>query len=234
MIKLKIEDIIVDNDEGGYETTSVAEFNGGYSHLIEDDHCWLVVNGGGTSAWIFEEAVEVLKQLPNSPDDYEPLQKHVKKLQSSERRTIKCKWTMTTDDIKREYDMKGKIKFLIESGWKDEDIIWAIQTWEEQKKILSESKQEKLKRYKKELDFAEKNNQKEVAKKIREDIKELEGSIQAQFAPSILMRDLTEEKQKETIKWWEEEGKEEFIEAHKNGQDVKVGIFKPINRQFIL
>jgi len=130
--------------------------------------------------------------------------------------------------------MRRTIKILIEAGWKDEDIIFTIQTWEEQKKIMSESKEQKLKRYKKELKFAEVNKQTEVAKKIREDIKELEGSIQAQFAPSILMRDLTEEKQKETIKWWEEEGKEEFIEAHKNGQDVKVGIFKPINRQFIL
>ena len=70
--------------------------------------------------------------------------------------------------------MRRTIKILIEAGWKDEDIIFTIQTWEEQKKIMSESKEQKLKRYKKELKFAEVNKQTEVAKKIREDIKELE------------------------------------------------------------
>ncbi len=51
---------------------SVAQFNKGYSHIVVDDGCWIIMNGRETSSWIFDEAVQVLKQLPNSPSDYKP------------------------------------------------------------------------------------------------------------------------------------------------------------------
>ena len=54
-------------------STSVAVFNDGYSRIVIDDNCWVVKNGDNYSEWIFEEAMEVLKQLPNKPNDYKPL-----------------------------------------------------------------------------------------------------------------------------------------------------------------
>ena len=30
------------------------------------------IDGGGFSSWIFKEAMQVLKQLPDSPKDYRP------------------------------------------------------------------------------------------------------------------------------------------------------------------
>lgn len=65
---------------------------------------------------------------------------------------------------KTEAKIKEKIKALILKGKTEEEI----------KKIIGETKEEKLERYKKEYDFAIKNNQTEVAKKIEEEIKELE------------------------------------------------------------
>jgi len=52
--------------------STVCQFNDGYSHIGIDDHCWLVLNGGKKSAWIFPEAVAILKALPSSPDEYQP------------------------------------------------------------------------------------------------------------------------------------------------------------------
>ena len=43
--------------------------NGGVSHIIEDDHCYVLVNGADGSpfritSWWYAEAVEALKRLP--------------------------------------------------------------------------------------------------------------------------------------------------------------------------
>ena len=60
----------------GSRATYVAKLNKGYSHIIVDDNCWVIVNGedgqAGNSAWIFEEALDALKQLPSNPADYAP------------------------------------------------------------------------------------------------------------------------------------------------------------------
>lgn len=55
---------------------SVVNFNNGYSHIVIDDNSYAILNGNDTdySAWIFEEAMQVLKQLPNNPKDYKPYQ----------------------------------------------------------------------------------------------------------------------------------------------------------------
>lgn len=42
---------------------------GGISHIIEDDHCYVLINGSddrpfGMSAWWYPEAIEALKELP--------------------------------------------------------------------------------------------------------------------------------------------------------------------------
>jgi hypothetical protein len=56
---------------------AVAEFNGGYSHIIEDDGCWVVVNGGADEArptpHIFSRAMAELRGLPDNPGHYRPL-----------------------------------------------------------------------------------------------------------------------------------------------------------------
>jgi len=77
--------IKIKNDSrcGYYETPSLAEINNGNSHIIEDDHCYLVVNrvfkpGGNAvdtgatdlfkpTPWIFPEALEALRKLPLRP-----------------------------------------------------------------------------------------------------------------------------------------------------------------------
>ena len=62
---------------GGEETVAVAEFNDGCSHIIEDDHCWVIVNGrDGEAKWsshIFGEAMQELRDLPDVPALYRPL-----------------------------------------------------------------------------------------------------------------------------------------------------------------
>lgn len=58
---------------GGSTVIAVACFNKGYSHIAVDDNCWIVVNGDRMSPWIFAEAMEVLKTLPNKPSEYKPL-----------------------------------------------------------------------------------------------------------------------------------------------------------------
>ena len=67
----------VARDDGSfYDAVSVATFNDGYSHIIADDGCWLLVNGHAVddsrresgfvchvSPWIFGEAWEVMQAL---------------------------------------------------------------------------------------------------------------------------------------------------------------------------
>ena len=69
MTTFRVEDISM---KGGGIAVSVATFNDGYSNIIADDNCWVIVNGGKMSEWIFREAMEVLKQLPNTPSEYKP------------------------------------------------------------------------------------------------------------------------------------------------------------------
>ena len=51
---------------------SVATFNDGYSSICVDDNCWIIKNGNGFSSHIFEEAMIILKQLPDNPSNYKP------------------------------------------------------------------------------------------------------------------------------------------------------------------
>ena len=60
----------------GGDAIAVAEFNNGYSHVVVDDHCWVVVNGGYPSAHLYREAMAVLKQLPDHPNDYGPYREY--------------------------------------------------------------------------------------------------------------------------------------------------------------
>ena len=74
MIEFKVEEL---KREGKGSITAVANCNEGNTHIVVDDSCWVIynnyyLNGGGFSAWIFPEALEVLKKLPNSPRDYLP------------------------------------------------------------------------------------------------------------------------------------------------------------------
>jgi len=50
-------------------STVVAELNGGHSHIIVDDHCYILFNEGKPSSWWFLEALEVLRRLPENPDE---------------------------------------------------------------------------------------------------------------------------------------------------------------------
>ena len=69
--------LLKNDDETPPEYDSLAVFNNGNSHIIEDDHCYVVVNrhydkGERTNLfkptpWIFPEALEALKRLPPPP-----------------------------------------------------------------------------------------------------------------------------------------------------------------------
>jgi hypothetical protein len=61
----------------GEPVTAYAEFNGGSSHVVVDDGCWVVLNDGVPAAWIFPEAMAVLRQLPDSPRNYAPYRESV-------------------------------------------------------------------------------------------------------------------------------------------------------------
>jgi len=55
--------------DNGAKVESVAEFNDGNSHIIEDDHCYVLVNRDkddrfAMSPWLFPEALRVLRKLP--------------------------------------------------------------------------------------------------------------------------------------------------------------------------
>jgi len=57
-------------EKTGSEELSLACFNGGNSHFIMDDSCYVLVNRTtdgkfGMSSWLFPEAVDVLKTLPS-------------------------------------------------------------------------------------------------------------------------------------------------------------------------
>lgn len=56
---------------------TVAIFNKGNTVIVVDDSCYVIRNWNGkefgTSAWIFPEALEVLKSLPDRPNDAEEI-----------------------------------------------------------------------------------------------------------------------------------------------------------------
>ena len=59
----------------GLKLESLAEFNNGNSHIVEDDGCYALVNRDEevddgrfeVSPWLFPEALEVLRKLPIPP-----------------------------------------------------------------------------------------------------------------------------------------------------------------------
>ena len=60
-------------DENLPENT-VAVFNDGNSVIVVDDHCYCLKNKNdegrwGFRAWIFKEALDVIKAMPDYPDD---------------------------------------------------------------------------------------------------------------------------------------------------------------------
>lgn len=65
--------------EDGTETIAVCEFNEGRSHIIPDQHCWVLINDGRVSPWIFSEALRALRFLPDSPADHQDLIKFINK-----------------------------------------------------------------------------------------------------------------------------------------------------------
>jgi len=73
------EKLLVDWGTGELaETEALATFNDGYSHFIDDDSCYILVNGNVAPGvakpthWIFPEAVEILKTLPPQPWKLKP------------------------------------------------------------------------------------------------------------------------------------------------------------------
>jgi len=57
-----------------YPPRTVSVLNNGNTAIVTDDHCYAVRNLGadgkwGWSAWIFKEALDVLKTLPDNPDE---------------------------------------------------------------------------------------------------------------------------------------------------------------------
>lgn len=67
--------------KNGSEVTPVctlADEYGGRSHIIVDDGCYVLINGGvdqpyGMSAWWYREAIEALRDLPTNPEDVEKI-----------------------------------------------------------------------------------------------------------------------------------------------------------------
>ena len=56
------------------DTQVIVEFNNGTSIIAIDDNCYVIYNLNNNqwrmSSWIFPEALEILKTLPNNPSDY--------------------------------------------------------------------------------------------------------------------------------------------------------------------
>jgi hypothetical protein len=57
-----------------YPQGTVAILNNGNTAIVIDDHCYAIRNLNtdgkwGWSAWIFKEALDSLKMLPENPDD---------------------------------------------------------------------------------------------------------------------------------------------------------------------
>ncbi len=64
-MKIKIK-----RDNGSlFKAESYVQFNDGYSHIIIDGGCYIIINDNKPSAWIFEEALRELKKLPTNPYD---------------------------------------------------------------------------------------------------------------------------------------------------------------------
>jgi len=57
---------------------SVASFNRGNSNFICGEDCYVLVNGTHISNWLFEEAVQVLKELPSPKEMFEIVKKYRK------------------------------------------------------------------------------------------------------------------------------------------------------------
>lgn len=73
-VKMEVKEL---KDKSGITYTSIAQFNDNFSHICVDDHCYTLVNGNDELGYkksyhLFDEAIKVLKQLPDSPNDYEP------------------------------------------------------------------------------------------------------------------------------------------------------------------
>ncbi len=73
-------EIMNDSNEGATRELpegAVAVLNEGNTVIVVDDHSYVIENWNGTvwgtSAWIFPEAVLVIKGLPDNPDDAENL-----------------------------------------------------------------------------------------------------------------------------------------------------------------
>jgi len=64
----------------GNTVVSVAQFNGGDSHIIVDGSCWVVMQKGNFTPWVSKEAAAILKQLPASPKQYGPYKRFVSRL----------------------------------------------------------------------------------------------------------------------------------------------------------
>jgi len=60
-----------------YPNRTVAVLNNGDSVIVVDDHCYAIRNKINNewkwSAWIFPEALSVIKSLPINPDDAKTL-----------------------------------------------------------------------------------------------------------------------------------------------------------------
>ena len=59
----------LDNGETATPIATLKDEYGGISHIILDDHCYVLLNGSenepfGMSAWWYKEAVEALRTLP--------------------------------------------------------------------------------------------------------------------------------------------------------------------------
>jgi len=60
------------------ECVSVASFNRGNSNFICSEDCYVLVNGNHISNWLFEEAVQILKELPDPKEMYKLVKKYKK------------------------------------------------------------------------------------------------------------------------------------------------------------
>lgn len=63
------------------ECVSVYPFNRRDCHIIYSEDCYILVNGTHVSNWLYEEAVEALKELP-SPKEMGVLVKKFKKMRA--------------------------------------------------------------------------------------------------------------------------------------------------------
>ena len=57
--------------KGGCRVVSYARFGGDRGHVIADGDSWVLIFDGIVATRVTPSAMAVLKQLPNSPKDYE-------------------------------------------------------------------------------------------------------------------------------------------------------------------